>query len=127
MLKTTETSRQTARFVADRERELGGDLAKIEKSSLPHEAKRRWRQEMMEEFLKDRAEVELLSIRTDLAITKNLEAIKAEMEWCMEDVKSDRCPEFLRDIFLQHYFECDALCVGFANSTPEPLDKISVA
>ncbi len=85
------------------------DIARINAGSLPETAKRKHRIDIMETFARDRTEMELLAIRTELAIVKNPDAIRAEMGWADEDMKSDRCPENLRDLFQQHVFECSSL------------------
>lgn len=86
-------------------------IAQILASRLPESEKRRHKIEITEQFLKDKAEMELLAIRTDLAATKNPEAIKAEMYWADEDMKSDRCPDFLREQFRNHKRKCEKLLV----------------
>jgi len=91
------------------EAEAKKSIAEIQASKLPKEAKTRHAVEIMETFIKDRAEMELLSIRTDLAILKDPEAVKAEMDWAQIDMKSERVPPFLQELFRVHYFELSAL------------------
>lgn len=105
----TLTNDSVQSLVSKWEKEAQEDIARINAGSLPESAKRKHRIDIMETFARDRTEMELLAIRTELAIVKNPEAIRAEMGWADEDMKSDRCPEHLRDLFQQHVFECSAL------------------
>lgn len=105
----TLTNDSVQKLVSRWEKEAQEDIARINAGSLPESAKRKHRIDIMETFMRDRTEMELLAIRTELAIVKNPEAVRAEMGWADEDMKSDRCPEYLRDTFRTHVFECSAL------------------
>lgn len=107
----TLTNDSVQSLISKWEKEAKESIERINAGSLPESAKRKHRIDIMETLARDRTEMELLAIRTELAIVKNPEAIRAEMGWADEDMKSDRCPEFLRDLFRLHKRECEKLLV----------------
>ena len=107
--RSTITSQAVRNIISRWEAEAKESIEKIKSGCLPKEAKMTHIKEILETLAKDRAEMELLSIRNDLKLAGNPEDVKAEMYWAQEDMKSDRVPFFLRPIFEKHYTSCAEL------------------
>lgn len=91
------------------EKENMESIKSIIESRYPKAIKNFERSEVAKRHHKDQMEIELAAIRHDLGIQWDEDAIKGEISWATEDMRSERCTEYMKGIFLDHIFECSAL------------------